>query len=84
MVTVCGPIVTEPVRGTVPEFAATVNVSVPEALPLAFPGSEIQTTGLPAVHAQPVSVSMVTLTSPPFGETVAFTGVTLYRQGAAS
>jgi hypothetical protein len=84
MVTVCGPIVTAPLRATVPVLAATVIVSVRDALPLAFAGSEIQAAGLAAVHAQPVRVSTVKVTSPPFGETVEFVGVTLYRQGAAS
>jgi hypothetical protein len=65
-------------------LAATVSVSVADALPLAFAGSAIQPTELRAVQAQPVSVSIATGTSLPFAETVVFAGETLYVQGAAS
>ena len=58
-------------------FAATVSASVLERLPLAFAGSAIHATWLVTVQAQPVSVSIVTLTSPPFAETAVFAGVTL-------
>jgi len=77
MVTVCGPIVTVPVRAAVPVCAATVSVSVPELSPLALAGSVIHGTRLTPVHAQPASVSIATVTSPPFGETAEFAGVTL-------
>ena len=75
--TVSGPIVTSPVRAAVPVFAATVSASVLERLPAAFAGSAIHATWLIPVHAQPVSVSIATLTSPPLAETVVFAGVTL-------
>jgi hypothetical protein len=58
-------------------FAATVIVSVAERVPLALAGSAIQGTGLAAAHAQPVSVSIAALTSPPFAATVMSAGVTL-------
>jgi len=77
MVTVCGPIVTVPVRAAVPVCAATVSVSVPEPSPLALAGSVIHATGLTPVHAQPVGASIATVTSPPFAETAVFAGMTL-------
>ena len=58
-------------------FAATVSVSVLERLPLAFAGSAIHATWLIPAQAQPVSVSIATLTSSPFAETVVLAGVTL-------
>jgi hypothetical protein len=76
-VTVCGPIVTAPVRGAVAVFRATVSVSVPERFPVAVGGSVIHAAWLAAVQAQPVSVSMVMATSPPLAETVVFVGETL-------
>jgi hypothetical protein len=52
-VTICPAIVTVPVRAT-PAFAATVNDTVPLAVPLAPDAIEIHATVLTAVHGQPV------------------------------
>jgi hypothetical protein len=54
-----------------------VSVRAAERVPLALAGSAIQGTWLSAAHAQPVSVPIATLTSPPFAETVVLAGVTL-------
>ena len=58
-------------------FAATVSTSALERLPLAVAGNAIHGAWLVTVQAQPVSVSIAALTSPPFAETVVFAGVTL-------
>jgi hypothetical protein len=77
MVMVWGPIVTDPVRAAASGLTATTSVSVAERLPLAVAGRVIHGARLCAVQAQPVSVSMVTATSPPLAETVVFAGATL-------
>jgi len=83
-VTACGPTITVPVRAAVAVLRDTESVSVPERFPVAVGGTLIHGAWLAAVHAQPVSVSIVMPTSPPPAGTVAFVGATVYRQGAAS
>jgi len=58
-------------------LAATVSASALDRLPLAFAGKAIHGTWLTPVQAQPVSVSIATLTSPPCADTAVFAGVTL-------
>jgi hypothetical protein len=68
--------VTAPVRDTVPVCGATVRVTTADRLPLATAGAVIHDAWLATVHWQPVSVSIVTSTCPPFAETDVFGGVT--------
>ena len=75
---------TVPLRAAAVVLGATESVSVPERLPVGVGGTVIHGAWLAAVHAQPVSVSIVMATSPPPAETVALVGATVYRQGAAS
>lgn len=77
MVIVCGPTVTLPVRSACDVFRATVNVAVAVRLPFGFAGGAIHEAALVIVHAQPVRVSMATLTSPPFADTAVFAGETV-------
>lgn len=76
MVTDCGPTVTVPVRAAAVVLRATDSVSVPERFPVGVGGTVIHGAWLAAVHAHPVSVSIVIATSPPPAETVAFVGAT--------
>jgi hypothetical protein len=83
-VTVCCAMVTVPVRADKPMFLPTVKISVPERVPDEAAGTAIHGAALVADHAQPVSVSTVTVIAPPFADTVALAGETPYRHGAAS
>jgi hypothetical protein len=76
MVIVCGPIVTLPVRAAATVLRPTMSVKVADRLPLALAGSAIHAADVEAVHAQPVSVSIVIATSPPTAGTAVFAGVT--------
>ena len=68
--------VTVPLRAA-PVFGATVTITDPVRVPLAFAGSVIHGTSTAAVHAQPVSVSTAIVAAPPFADTDVFAGVTL-------
>jgi hypothetical protein len=72
------------VRGAGLVFLATPSATVPERLLEAVAGTVIHAAALAADHAQPVSVSTVSISVPPFAETAAFVGETVYRHGAAS
>jgi hypothetical protein len=69
--------VTAPERGVVPGFFEIVIVNAPERLPVALAGMAIHDAALTADHVQPVSVSIVSVTVPPFAETAEFAGATL-------
>jgi len=67
--------VTAPVLAA-PAFAATVTTTVPDFEPFAFAGTAIQDASVFADHEQPVSVSTVNVTTPPFADTAVLAGVT--------
>ena len=58
-------IVTVPVRGAVPGFAATLSVTVPGPTPAAPVVTVIHVSLLTAVHAHPAALLTVTVTEPP-------------------
>lgn len=60
-----------------PLFFEIAIVSVAERSPVAFAGIVIHDAALAADHAQPVSVSIVSVTVPPLAETVESAGATL-------
>jgi hypothetical protein len=78
-VTVCPPMVREPVRAG-PLAAATAKLTVPPPLPLAAPVMVIHGTLLAAVHAHPLAVFTVTVRVPPLASTVCERGDTSKAQ----
>jgi hypothetical protein len=70
------PIVTLPTRGP-PALAATVTTITADRVPLALGGTVIHGASVLVDHEQPVSVSTVIETAPPFADTAVFAGVTV-------
>jgi len=82
-ITDCPATRTVPTR-SVPGFAAARSVNTPLAAPFTVPAIVSHDASLTADHAQPFSVSTLTVTEPPPAGTPAFAGATVKRQGAAS
>jgi len=75
-VTICPAIVTVPVRAA-PALAATVNDTIPFAVPLDPDAIEIHATVLTAVHGQPVeAVTDTDIPAEPVDGTDTLDGVT--------
>jgi hypothetical protein len=56
----------------------------PDRVPAVFGGSAIHGASAAAFQEQPANVSTVSVTAPPFADTVVLAGVTVKRHGAAS
>jgi hypothetical protein len=65
-------------------FAETIATTDPDRVLAVFGGSVIHDASAAAAHEQPVNVSTVRVTAPPFADTVVLAGVTIKRHGAAS